>query len=328
MSTGRRWRPSLHCHLGLCLSLRCDFTLEPFNRGLASEGADQHAQRFVAVIARRTLTCCASTPLIALVSRTDHNAATPSVSLMFAPELSTSAIALCGHHAMARRRAEPQARSSPPARKGRSEAEWLDRAEDRRTIRRCDGRSVCPPGSQRENPRDERDAQVGSQAGGDGQATISGMDSVRVRVHLYERCFRRKPVRRVPADEVHVGVTHDTGRALADVTDEARFCRTTATWMWGVSDPRKTRSGTVIGGWQRGSLTPQMPPSQLPTPALVATRAAQGAARCNAAKSYGVKDMVESVWRATTLTPSRVGGEHDATEGERCSRVCVPPCLR
>ena len=54
MSTGRRWRPSLQCHLGLCLSLRCDFTLEPFTRGLASENADQHAQRFVAVIARRT----------------------------------------------------------------------------------------------------------------------------------------------------------------------------------------------------------------------------------------------------------------------------------
>ena len=33
--------------------------------------------------------------------------------------------------------------------------------------------------------------------------TVSGVDSVRVRVHLYERCFRRKPVKRVPADEVH-----------------------------------------------------------------------------------------------------------------------------
>src|SRR5215204_1228602 len=40
----------------------------------------------------------------------------------------------------------------PAARQGRSEAEWLDRAEDRRTIRRCDVRSVWPPGSERENP--------------------------------------------------------------------------------------------------------------------------------------------------------------------------------
>jgi hypothetical protein len=44
-NTGRRWRPSMQCHLGLCLSLRCDFPLEAFTRGLASEGADQHAQR-------------------------------------------------------------------------------------------------------------------------------------------------------------------------------------------------------------------------------------------------------------------------------------------
>ena len=58
--------------------------------------------------------------------------------------------------------------------------------------------------------------------------TVSGADSVRVRVYLYERRFRRKPANRVPADEVHVGVTHDTGGALGDVTDEARFCRTTA----------------------------------------------------------------------------------------------------
>jgi hypothetical protein len=104
----------MQCHLGLYLSLRCDFTLEPFTRGLASEGADQHAQRFVAVIARRTLTCCASKPLIALVSRTDHNAATPSASLMFAPEPSTSAIALAAitqlpHGGRSRRRG--QARS-------------------------------------------------------------------------------------------------------------------------------------------------------------------------------------------------------------------------
>ena len=149
----------MQCHLGLCLSLRCDFTLEPFTRGLASEGADQHAQRFVAVIAGRTLTCGASKPLIALVSRTDHNAATPSASLMFAPELSTWAIAL-----------EPSRNCQmaggtagavkPAARQGRSEAQWLDRAEDRRTIRRRDGRSVWTP-AQRENLRNERAARVG-----------------------------------------------------------------------------------------------------------------------------------------------------------------------
>jgi Reverse transcriptase (RNA-dependent DNA polymerase) len=33
----------------------------------------------------------------------------------------------------------------------------------------------------------------------------------------YERCFRRKPDRCVPADEVHGGATHDVGGALGDV---------------------------------------------------------------------------------------------------------------
>jgi hypothetical protein len=45
------------------------------------------------------------------------------------------------------------------------------------------------------------------------------------------------------------------------------------------------------GGWQRGSLTPQMRPSLLLTGASTATRAAQGAARFNAAKSLKAKDI-------------------------------------
>jgi hypothetical protein len=49
----------MQCHLGFCLAVRCDFTLEPFTRGLASEDTDQHPQRFVAVIARRTVPCYA-----------------------------------------------------------------------------------------------------------------------------------------------------------------------------------------------------------------------------------------------------------------------------
>ena len=81
----------MECHLGFYRSRRCDFTLEPFTRGLASEDADQHAQGFVAVIARPTLLCYSSRPLVASASRTDHDAATPSLSLMLLPELSVTA---------------------------------------------------------------------------------------------------------------------------------------------------------------------------------------------------------------------------------------------
>jgi hypothetical protein len=45
----------MQCHLGSCLLFRRDFPLESFARSLASEDADQHAHRFVAVIARRTV---------------------------------------------------------------------------------------------------------------------------------------------------------------------------------------------------------------------------------------------------------------------------------
>ena len=43
----------------------------------------------------------------------------------------------------------------------------------------------------------------------------------------------------------------------------------------GVSDPRKPGPGPRSGGWQRGSLTPQMPPSPALTAAPTATRAAK-----------------------------------------------------
>jgi hypothetical protein len=142
-----------------------------------------------------------------------------------------------GHRVIAGPRGAASARSSPSARKGRSEAEWFDGDEDRRTIRPRDGRRERPPGRSAREPTNERDAQVGRQEGGDDQVTLSGVDSVRVRVHLHERRFRRKPDRRIPIDGIHAGVTPDVGCALGGVTDRAWFRRTTATCIWGVSDP-------------------------------------------------------------------------------------------
>jgi ABC-type transporter Mla maintaining outer membrane lipid asymmetry ATPase subunit MlaF len=109
------------------------------------------------------------------------------------------------------------------------------------------------------------------------------------------------------------------------VSAYSKGMRTTVTSIRGVSDPLRQEHRTSTGGWQRGSLTPRMPPSLLLTDAPTATRAARSAARCDAAKSYKAKDMVESMCPATTLTASRVDSEHDAREGEHCSRVCVPP---
>ena len=128
-------------------------------------------------------------------------------------------------------------RSSPSARKGRSEAEWLDRAEDRRTISRRDGRmrvATATLSARTARTNEARWLEDRQEVAVDDRLR---RDSERVRVHLYERSFRQKPVRRVRVDEVDAGVAHDTGGALGGVTDEARFCRTTATCIWGVSDP-------------------------------------------------------------------------------------------
>ena len=64
------------------------------------------------------------------------------------------------------------------------------------------------------------------------------------------------------------GIARDTRGSLGDVANRARFCRTTATPIPGVSDLHGSRPGTGFGGWQRGSLTPQMLRSLLLTAAL------------------------------------------------------------
>ena len=124
----------MQCHLGWCVSFGCDFTLEPFARGLTSEDADNQAQRFVAVIMRRPVTSCVSRSSIAFLSRPDHNAVAPCRKVDLFALAAHIEVFSGGHHVIADRSGGPQARSSPSARQGRSEAEWLDQAEDGRTI--------------------------------------------------------------------------------------------------------------------------------------------------------------------------------------------------
>ena len=65
--------------------------------------------------------------------------------------------------------------------------------------------------------------------------------------------------------------------------------------------PPKTRLGTVIGGWQRGSLTPQMPPSLLLTAALTAIRAANSAARLTGVNMLITKNIATPPTDAITF---------------------------
>ena len=104
--------------------------------------------------------------------------------------------------------------------------------------------------------------------------TVSGVDSVDVRVHLYERSFPAKPVSRVHVRRKqqrhrtrHAWLTrrcHGSSAVLPD-EDDTHLER---------ERPPESRRGTAIGGWQRGSLTPQMPQPLLLTAAFTAPRAA------------------------------------------------------
>ena len=60
------------------MPLRCQLAREELTCGLARERANERSQWFVAMIARRASLRSPSRSPIALVSRSDHNAATPS----------------------------------------------------------------------------------------------------------------------------------------------------------------------------------------------------------------------------------------------------------
>jgi hypothetical protein len=75
----------MQSHLGWCLSFRCEFTLEPFARGLASEDAHENTQPVVETIMGDASWCSVSSlPPIALRSRPNHNAAAPCAKSMSA----------------------------------------------------------------------------------------------------------------------------------------------------------------------------------------------------------------------------------------------------
>src|SRR5436309_15899043 len=87
--------------------------------------------------------------------------------------------------------------------------------------------------------------------------------------------------------------------------------------LLGRERPPKTRPGTVFGGWQRGSLTPQMPPSLLPTTAPTATRAANSAARLTVVKlliaKYIATAPIDAITFLSRLIDQRTAHEQRGT---------------
>jgi hypothetical protein len=55
--------------------------------------------------------------------------------------------------------------------------------------------------------------------------------------------FRKNLTDALAVDTNDLDTASDAGGALSDVRDKARFCRTNATCIWGVSDPRELGAG-------------------------------------------------------------------------------------
>jgi hypothetical protein len=102
----------------------------------------------------------------------------------------------------------------------------------------------------------------------------------------------------LPIDANHVGTASDTSDALGDGRDRARFCRTTATCIWGVSDPLPAEARGRDWGVAEG-VAPQMTPSPLLTAAPTATRAAKSAARLTVVKLLIAKNIAHVTRRCT-----------------------------
>jgi hypothetical protein len=149
----------MQSHLGLCLPLPCDFTLESFTRGLASQDANKHAQRLVAAIAPTALSSSASNPPLCVISRPDHNATAPCAKSTPAFAPSTSAISIGGHHAVAQVSADRRlGQARQPVRDGATRS-GLTRPRTAGQFRIVMAALLSDGDAQRQNELDERDAQ-------------------------------------------------------------------------------------------------------------------------------------------------------------------------
>ena len=131
---------------------------------------------------------------------------------------------------------------------------------------------------------------------------VSGVDSVRVRVHPYEREFPAKPVRRCDGCNEPRTQWTSKGGALDSGIGMALSGRTIATCMWGVSDPLRAGRGAKKGAARWGSLTPRL------SLCAAATVAPTGDRRHRAPPASGPKSQTGKNMNAYLLA----SGEHPA----------------
>ena len=153
--------------------------------------------------------------------------------------------------------AEPRFGQARSPVRGRSEAEWLDRAADRRTISRRDGRGARDLRA-RQRTRKANEARWWMKGRRRRSTGRRSRNSERVRAHLYEREFRAKPVSRADGASERRRARGRIMRRTRRVPGPGAVPPDERDMRLGRERPPKIGRGTVIGGWQRGSLTPQM----------------------------------------------------------------------
>ena len=297
--------------------------LEPFPRGLSSKDANHYAQRVVAVVVWRSLPCYASKLPISLPSRPNHNAASPPVidPCIRAQRLSEPT---GGHHVIAGPAAQPRrGQARKPARDGAKRSGL--------TAPRTAGQSVLVMAAvssdqvaQGETERDERNAQVGRQAEGDGVVPSRAEIQCECAFTYMNASSRRNLSGALTAEMNRARNEPGKGGALDSVTGIALSRRMIVTCMLGVSDPLRATRGAKKGAAKWGSLTPHWAPCSAATAARTAKPAAQSAAgvRLEAAdwQEHRASFVLHKAKRAVGPASDPCVGQ-----GERWSRVSVPP---
>jgi hypothetical protein len=92
--------------------------------------------------------------------------------------------------------------------------------------------------AQRENEPTNETRKVGKQSGGDGVVPSQAEIQCECAFTHLNAVFRKNLTDAFALDANDVDAGFDTGGALNHVSDRARSCRTNATRIWGVSDPR------------------------------------------------------------------------------------------
>jgi hypothetical protein len=170
---------------------------------------------------------------------------------------------------------------------------------------------------------------VGRQAGDDG-AVPSRVEIQCECVHLYERSFPEEPDTHARSRRESRGYRVRHKRRIRRWQGQSAVLPDDSDMHLGRERPPPDRPETGSGGWQRGSLTPQMPPSPLLTAAPTATRAAKSAARLTVVKLLIAKNIATSPTDAITFLSRLVDQRTAHKQGGTTAPESVfpPPFLR